>query len=460
MNTETTPRRGIPLLPKLILVLAGLLLLLVLAVAVWRVMMVPGNARRLAAIKAAGEPATVRELDVWYEAVDAKENAALRWIEAMDECVPPITTGLQAPWSEIKMPPRGRKLSAADLQAAAEILEDNKESLALFRQAAALPKSRYPVDLSQGVFADLPHLSLLKSAVNLLQLEALHHAQNGRGAEAAASIHAMIGAGRSLAQEPLLISQLVRAALDYLAGSATERVLNLTPLTEPQLAALQAAFAAAETPNLSTRALVGERACTATVLHAPEQLTPPSNPQALQNSIATQQGFGSALMRGSGFFQRDLGFFLDAMATNIAASRLADPDLFHSRTNTDAIAGRARRGYYIMSGLTLPALARTTDRDVSHRARLRTVQTALAIERYRLASGGRLPATLEALVPKYLAALPVDPFIGEPLRFKPRAPGYVVYSVGEDGGDNDGTPRPSSSRTAELPHDIPFVVEK
>jgi hypothetical protein len=126
----------------------------------------------------------------------------------------------------------------------------------------------------------------------------------------------------------------------------------------------------------------------------------------------------------------------------------------------DAIARQARSGYYVMSGLTLPALARATVRDASHRARLRVVQTGLAIERYRLANGGRLPSTLDALVPKYLAAPPVDPFTGEPLLFKARAQGYVVYSVGEDGSDDDGTPLPSGSPAKKPPHDIPFVMEK
>jgi hypothetical protein len=456
MNAEAAPRCPLPLILKLVFVLVALLFLLIVALAVWRVGLASGNGQRLKAIAASGEPATARELDAWYEAVDEKENAALVWLEGIEK----LEKGEGTPWTRMKLPPRGQPFGQAQLQMASEALAANTESLAIFRRAAKMPKSRYPVDFSQGVFAALDHLSQLKSATTLLQLEAVVHAQNGRGTEAAASIHAMLGAGRSLAQEPLFISQLVRAALDYQAGSTTERVLNLTALTEPQLAALQTALVAAETPNLSTRALIGERACTATVMHSPRDLTPPSNPAALENSVATQKGFGSSLMRVSGFFQRDLGYFLDAMATNIAATRLPDPELFHSRTNTDAIAIRARRGYYIMSGLTLPALARATDRDVAHRARLRTVQTALAIERHRLANGGKLPASLEVLVPKYLAAVPVDPFTGDPLIFKNRPRGYVVYSLGEDTNDDDGTPLPSGSTASRTPHDIPFVMER
>ena len=50
---------------------------------------------------------------------------------------------------------------------------------------------------------------------------------------------------------------------------------------------------------------------------------------------------------------------------------------------------------------------------------------------------GRLPDTLEGLVPKYLAAVPADPFDGKPFRYRPD-PG-VVYSVGKDLKDSGGS---------------------
>ena len=44
---------------------------------------------------------------------------------------------------------------------------------------------------------------------------------------------------------------------------------------------------------------------------------------------------------------------------------------------------------------------------------------ALALERFRLATGG-LPETLDQLVPEYLEAVPVDPFEGNPIRYERR----------------------------------------
>ncbi|MEY4483616.1 MAG: hypothetical protein RL693_1068 [Verrucomicrobiota bacterium] len=59
----------------------------------------------------------------------------------------------------------------------------------------------------------------------------------------------------------------------------------------------------------------------------------------------------------------------------------------------------------------------------------------LAMRRYELEQG-KLPVTLEELVPKYLPAVPTDPFDDAPMRWNPEK--KVIYSVGEDGKDDVG----------------------
>jgi hypothetical protein len=51
---------------------------------------------------------------------------------------------------------------------------------------------------------------------------------------------------------------------------------------------------------------------------------------------------------------------------------------------------------------------------------------------------GRYPKELEALAPKYLADVPKDMFSGEPLIYRPTANGYLLYSVGVNGQDEEG----------------------
>jgi hypothetical protein len=66
---------------------------------------------------------------------------------------------------------------------------------------------------------------------------------------------------------------------------------------------------------------------------------------------------------------------------------------------------------------------------------------------------GRLPQTIAELVPKYLSALPLDDFDGQPLRYD--ADRAILYSVGPDLEDSGGQERTVGS----VPMDITFRLE-
>jgi hypothetical protein len=64
-------------------------------------------------------------------------------------------------------------------------------------------------------------------------------------------------------------------------------------------------------------------------------------------------------------------------------------------------------------------------------ADLRTLMTDLAIRCYVSEQGG-VPESLDGLVPKYLPAVPTDPFTGMPLHYRPEGTNSSVYSAGPD----------------------------
>jgi hypothetical protein len=67
---------------------------------------------------------------------------------------------------------------------------------------------------------------------------------------------------------------------------------------------------------------------------------------------------------------------------------------------------------------------------------------AIALKRYQLRHG-KLPSSLEALVPEFLPALPYDYMSAKPLCYRHKTDGsYVLYSVGVDGKDDGGDPTP------------------
>ncbi len=74
-----------------------------------------------------------------------------------------------------------------------------------------------------------------------------------------------------------------------------------------------------------------------------------------------------------------------------------------------------------------------------NRARMRgtLAQVGFAMAAYR-ADHNAYPSNLNLLVPKYIQAIPDDLFNDQPLRFTATGDGYLIYSVGRNGTDDEG----------------------
>lgn len=90
----------------------------------------------------------------------------------------------------------------------------------------------------------------------------------------------------------------------------------------------------------------------------------------------------------------------------------------------------------ILVGIIQPAHEALLRRVAQFQSSSAAIQLSFALRAYHQASGS-LPETLDALVPEYIAAIPKDPFDGEPLRYsKAKA---ILYSVGNDFTDSGGS---------------------
>ena len=67
-----------------------------------------------------------------------------------------------------------------------------------------------------------------------------------------------------------------------------------------------------------------------------------------------------------------------------------------------------------------------------------TATCAIALKRYSLRNG-KLPASLDALVPEFLPSVPIDYMDGKPMKYHLNTDGtFTLYSIGEDGKDGGG----------------------
>ena len=73
-------------------------------------------------------------------------------------------------------------------------------------------------------------------------------------------------------------------------------------------------------------------------------------------------------------------------------------------------------------------------------------RSVIALKRYQLRHG-KLPPNLDALVPDFLPAVLLDFMTGQPLKYRLKSGGgFLLYSVGEDGVDDGGDPRPTDPK--------------
>ena len=385
---------------------------------------------RLAAIRQAGEPVTLFELDSWYVEPPAGENAA---------------------------PLYGQAFAALSLQDASTkaFREQNQKALEFLHQATARTSCRFPVNLRAGQQALMPHLPKMKSCAQLLSQQARFEAVNGRADLAVQCVLDGLRVVRALDAEPTAISQSVRLTSEQIASAGLEQTLNYAALSLTNLTKLQRAFEETEKAGVGmlARGFAGERCITASMFTAPVEVA--ANAAAAMRQPRPDGFF--ARYRRTSTNQADYAYCLDHMTALVGAAQAPFPDCLTIIGPWEGDVGIAKSRGYVIAGLMLPNMAMLLERSAVTSAYLRLAQTALALERYRLAHGGSLPAESSALVPEYLAAIPADPFDGKPLRYKKAQKGYVIYSIGPDRQDDGGTGlRPEMPPEAK--YDLVFSV--
>jgi hypothetical protein len=128
----------------------------------------------------------------------------------------------------------------------------------------------------------------------------------------------------------------------------------------------------------------------------------------------------------------DVGYYLDFM--NEYEDGVSRPPYMEQR-RTDSRTIDPRHNF--LTAILSPGLDRLTRTLGRGEANDSCGQIAIAMTRYRL-DHGSWPTELSLLTPKYLAAIPIDPFDGKPLRLVTRGEIPTLYSVDVDGVDDGG----------------------
>lgn len=412
-----------------ILAIAGLFLVFILIIAgAWI-----GSRNRLRAeiakLRSSGEPISADDMEAFYAAPAAGRDTTQLWLTALEPLDSPQfkVDAKDLPFvgeAKTSIPLPGEPWP--QLAAAEAFLLKHRMSLDAMRQAARQGgRARFPTRFADGVSMLLPHAQKLRAGARLLALQTAVHAHRGQSDAAVESVVAMFAAARSLEQEPVVVSQLVRIALNGMAHAEVRWLLSAAVLNEPQLLKLDAELAAGEYPQAMRRALVGERAIGIQIF---------ANPSSL-GADALQGPPGLTPSSDQTMYLQIMGATIAAMGNAGPARQQALDQVQQELKELAAVKGASVR--YTMTLLLAPAFDACGQAVSRAEASRDATRMALAIERFRQEQG-RLPTKLEELTPKYASSLPIDPFDGAPLRYRADANGYLVYSVGGNGVDDGG----------------------
>lgn len=337
-----------------------------------------------------------------------------------------------------EIPPPGEPWP--ELEAAEAFLAKYSEPLEKMHQARELGgAAQYPLKFADGIALLAPEIPRLGDASRLLMLEAEVYAHRGDPRRVAESLRTMLAATRSLEREPIILAQMLRAARNGVACEELERLLPRLKFSDDDLIRLDRDLAAIDYDAALRRALLGERAALFVNIANPASLGTELSPAAAWSPLRNADQLAFLLLMKN---------YIDAtQATQLRvrdAMEQADVEA-HAVLNSSSAWWR----YPVTKRLT-PACGRFADRLWRGKSQRNATRSAIAIERYRR-THGRLPETLDQLVPEFLERVLEDAFDGRPLRYIRAGSGWKIYSIGADLIDQQG-----ARGEAEHPLDIVF----
>jgi hypothetical protein len=311
--------------------------------------------------------------------------------------------------------------------------------LAEARKLKDFPRGRHAIQYSKDfVSTNLEKQQHIRTVAQLLEYDVLLLAEANDGDAAADSCRAMLNAARSLGDEPLLLSQLVRIALRATAVRAVERTLAQTEPSPAALRDLQRLLEEEAAAPLLRIALRGERAGLDRLIEAVQ-----SGEVSYAKLMQSMAGAGrkndlsaldSVAQRLPGAMALQRAALLRYMTEAVEAAKLpSDQQLRRYRELSASV--QDRRPLVRLLAPSTGTLAGASNRSL---AQLRCTLVLVAAERFRK-EHHRRPENCAALVAAgLLKDVPLDPFDGKPLRWRRLKDRLACYSVGADGNEGDG----------------------
>lgn len=385
--------------------------------------------RRIAAIRAAGDPASIADLAP--KPIPAEENAAA----ILNELAPRIDAFAKEQWHFLDKTPlgkaydkrgdRGEPATPEQLDAVRKILDKYPDIDAGLATMAACDKYASMSDFSVGYPKFLENtlnkpMRTIRDAARFLDWRMESFTAARQPDKAVQQGIELLKLARLYDHEPLMVNMLVAIALRGIAVDPLYDALASGPVSPAMHAALDRELALHDDPQRMVRALKTELGFSIDAIKALPLDAGPQPPAWLFGLI----GWPIKLMY--------IGA-LNYEEVQIAAFEQASTDGHKKVRRYPALPEPT--GYGVLADLMIPATQAAYEADTRCIAMLRALRIFNAMRQFE-EKNGREAANLEEIgLPEDATT---DPFNGEPLKRKKTKDGWVIYTVMRDGVDDGG----------------------
>jgi hypothetical protein len=417
----------------LIMTLVGLPILLLVVIYAYVAHLAELNLKEALAEADAEDPNwRLADLEASRAVYPENENAALQ-VLTVKRMIPGGWASKQEFYDLFNDLPKQHQLDEQQLHALREEMAKVTDAVAAARKLADMPHGHFPIEYTPDWIGTHQYVQDARATANLLNFDVLLRCQEGDIDGALRSTRAILNNSRSIGDEPMLISQLVRIACRAIAEGMLERVLAQGEPSPEALAELQKLLEMEDQENLLVYGIRGERAGSNQLLENMQKGRVGSN--FLGTGSGTPESAAMALMMyAPGGLKNQRAALVRSLTKAVEAAKLPPEK---QKAAFDQIDDDARHQGMLVR-LLMPAISKVMGANTRTHAQVRCAIVAVAAERYRRAHGS-WPASVEAMVADgLLKETPIDPYDGATLRYRVREGSVVVYSVAQDLEDNGG----------------------
>jgi hypothetical protein len=280
----------------------------------------------------------------------------------------------------------------------------------------------------------------VREVTSLLHLDSDRRILDGNANEAVEDIRAILAAARAIGDAPTMMGQLFHIAVDAIAVNRLQRLLAMCDDVSG-LDGLERQLADEAREPAVSHGMKGERAFVVAFF---EGLA--SNRIPLDEALSEMERFENVFAGSTSRKRRSAYWYRPKVARDGAyylrimnrLCRVSDRPLHEQ---ADAYR-QATEDAKLHTGDTLivnflPTVEKVFQAMQRGRAQLDCARLAIAVERFRQANK-RWPASLNEVPFDLLPAVPIDPYDGQPIRFRRTDTGVVVYTLGQNLIDDGG----------------------